>query len=108
MSRWERYELEDCEPENFPAVYVMYFDGMPLYVGSTRFLRKRIFQHAVNYRHYCNGILSPWGEFDTFWMKYRKEKQYGESAMAELRLIKKLRNLRNMRHVKAARLPILS
>lgn len=72
-----------------PGCYVVYGDGELLYIGQTSNLYKRLAAHNIRYG-YSNNILAPWGSFSQVVVKYRKSRRYGEWAMVEARLIKRI------------------
>lgn len=89
-----------CDPKFDPVL------GKPpgtcvLYVGQSTNLRARFRQHALSvpqmpakFRHlpYPAGFTStPWGVFENVRVKYRPSVRYGDWAMVELRLIRRLR-----------------
>lgn len=76
-----------------PAVYVIFFDREPVYVGQTNNLRVRFQRHQIRYG-YARNIRTAWGEISdeiAVAGKAKLSKRYGDWAMWELRLIKKLR-----------------
>jgi hypothetical protein len=82
-----------------PACYVLILDGKYLYVGSTEDLRARMAQHAFEVHFNDGNIMTPWGTCDRIVMKYRQSRKYGDWAMTELRLIRKLIPALNVRGV---------
>ncbi len=64
------------------AVYVVFRDGRPVYVGQTCDLRRRMCGHR-------SSPVCPWAPMDGLVVKYRAGKRYGEWAMAELRLLRR-------------------
>lgn len=100
-SKWKKVELlrlNDTTKVDFSSVkipnsagcYVVYAHGKPIYVGQTTNLRKRIKSYEFNYARYSNGIHTPWGLCDDLFLKIRPSIRYGDWAMIELRLIKRL------------------
>lgn len=74
-----------------PAVYVVLLDGQPMYVGQTTRLRQRFNNYRMRWG-YGGGVLTPWGQFDgTVSIKFSHGWRYGDWAMRELRLIRRLR-----------------
>lgn len=72
--------------------YVLYFDGVMKYIGSTNDLRNRYSGHAIRYS-YGKELITPWGYFDNnveISIKYRPSKKYGDWLMVEARLIRRL------------------
>lgn len=88
-----------------PAVYVIYIDGAPVYVGQTTRLRTRIEQHKFDWG-YDAKLKTPWGDFpkdSTIHCKYRLSRRAGDWLMWELRLIWKLQPRFNIKsRVRAA------
>ncbi len=85
---------------NEPCVYCITIDGVVVYVGSTRRFRSRFYEHKIRYG-YANNIVTPWGTFGrsiNIQIKVGFSKIYGDWAMRELRLIKKLRPCFNIAH----------
>ena len=73
---------------DIPAVYVIYIDGILSYVGQSNTPQFRFRQHGFGfYQKY----ITPWGEFDDLYAKIKHPSKYGEEAMIEKRLIRKLR-----------------
>ncbi len=85
---------------NSPCVYCVQIDGITVYVGSTRRFRSRFYEHK--FRHgYANNIHLPWCSVDSktkVCVKVGYTKKYGDWAMRELRLIKKLKPIYNIAH----------
>lgn len=79
-----------------PCVYAVYADGQLIYIGQTVDLRNRMSEHRIMYSHSGN-IQSPWGLFDSVTLKVSWSRHYGDFAMRELRLIRRLRPLANRR-----------
>lgn len=100
MSSWKRVNpIEHWNAPNKPAVYVIYLDGRPVYVGQTTRLRTRLEQHKFNWG-YSGRLITPWGEFHTdtkIRCKYRLSRRAGDWLMWELRLIWKLQPIYNVR-----------
>jgi hypothetical protein len=82
-----------------PACYVLYYDGKLVYVGSTSNLRHRITSYRIRYS-YGNSVFigSDYNEVSTVTLKYRLTRKYGDWAMIELRLIRKLKPQLNKLH----------
>jgi len=77
--------------------YVIYLDGRLVYIGSTNDLRNRFCGHAFRYG-YGKELFTPWGEFPDsvkFIIKYKPSTRYGDWAMIEMRLIRKLQPIFN-------------
>lgn len=80
--------------------YVIYFDGLPLYVGSTNNLRNRFCGRMSIRNGYAKDIKTPWGDFPNktkITMKIKPTKKYGDWLMIEARLIKKLKPKLNIK-----------
>jgi excinuclease UvrABC nuclease subunit len=91
FQRWITFEF-NIEPMNLlksPAVYVVYGDGRLLYIGQSMDVQKRIDSHDIRYG-YSNKIHTPWGSYDQVKIKVRYSSKYGDWAMRELRLIKRI------------------
>ncbi len=65
-----------------PACYVVYSKGRHVYVGSAIHLRRRMGAHTSS--------SSPWCNMPDLTVKYRPSVKYGDWAMVELRLIRRL------------------
>ncbi len=71
-----------------PATYVFYLDGELGYIGQSNTPRFRFTQHKI-----CQskgGWITPWGEFRDMYVKLKYSLKYGQEAMTEKRLIKRL------------------
>jgi excinuclease UvrABC nuclease subunit len=93
MSNWRTFN----EPESFRDLpsgggcYAIYLDGKLSYVGQASNVKERIrFNHRVDVARYSSAIVSPWGRFQTVSVKVRVSKKFGDWAMIELRLIRRL------------------
>lgn len=100
MSRWKKYTpaLYECD-EMPPAggVYVIFLDGELAYIGQSTNLSKRMKAYGV--RATLGGsVQSTFGLYKDITIKFREGKQYGEWAMAELRLLRRLNPRLNKRH----------
>jgi excinuclease UvrABC nuclease subunit len=104
MSNWIRIDplktFEDESPYSSviprcPGCYVIYCDGKPVYVGQTTNLNKRFKSYEINYAPFSTQIVPPWCRCDSLFIKIRPSKRYGDWAMIELRLIKKLQPIYN-------------
>lgn len=99
--RW--FAFDPVHLPQFPAcgaVYVVFFDGLPVYVGQSSNLRRRFFRHQIRYG-YGKFTMTPWGHIpDTVKItaKAKFSVRYGDWAMWELRLIKRLRPRFNTAH----------
>lgn len=72
------------------AVYALLLDGRVMYVGQTQNLFRRF--NAYHMRDgYGGGTFTPWGQFrGEIVLKFSPSKRYGDWAMRELRLIRRL------------------
>lgn len=91
-TRWVRFEGGTCAiaAPALPACYVVFTDGALAYVGQTTDLRKRFLAHRFNYCRYSEDIDTPWGQFASVLIKARFGDHFGDWAMRELRLIRRL------------------
>lgn len=92
-AKWQKLLIPDdhhSDLQDIPAVYAIYVDHVLMYIGSTRKLKSRIRNHKINYARYSNLINTPWGSVDQVTIKYRHERELGEAAMAEIKLIYRL------------------
>jgi hypothetical protein len=82
-----------------PACYAVYFDGRLVYIGQSYDLHRRFLLHDFR-RSYSSGFITPWGFFhdvQRITLKYKPARRYGEWAMRELRLIRRLEPKLNSR-----------
>lgn len=99
MSRWKRIDcgFYGALPKR-PGVYCLYPDlPFPMYIGSTRNLRARLGNH-FDFSKRENPVKTKWGEFSRVLIKWREEKEIGEAAMAEIKLIRRLHPELNKTH----------
>lgn len=73
-----------------PACYAIYLDGVLSYIGQTASLRKRLAGHKIDLCRYSEHINSTWGQFDKITIKAHFGVKFGDWAMRELRLIRRL------------------
>ncbi len=73
-----------------PGCYAIYLDGRLVYVGSTQSLRDRLTTYRIR-EGYGGGYLTPWGQFDSVRIKVRRSVRFGDWAMYELRMIRRLK-----------------
>lgn len=107
LANHSRWHVFDCfskyaDIEYRPGVYVAIGDGRPLYVGSAVSLRHRITDHGP-FRHRMNEdddlvVDTKWGSFGWFEVRFSYSRKFGDWAMRELRLIKRLRPILNVMH----------
>lgn len=86
-ARWVRFSLNGQLP-TLPCCYCVYSDAALIYVGQTNNLRERFAYHAYNKKF-------PAG----FYLKARFGDRYGDWAMREIRLIRRLQPPMNRRVV---------
>jgi hypothetical protein len=104
---WRKFAVADpghIVPE-LAACYAIFGDGRLVYVGSTENLAERMQGHGFKLARYSNTIHTAWGAFANVIIKYRASLKYGDWAMVELRLIRRLQptgNRRGIRKVRAA------
>lgn len=106
MTDWIKYDLfPDSGKPDFPhkaCVYAVYFDKTLVYVGQTNRLKNRFAEHK--FRHsYGTEKITPWGYVPgstKIWVKVKFSKRYGDWAMWEIRLIRKLQPVFNSHHKK--------
>jgi len=99
-SKWKKYSywFERHRVEPRPGVYVLLGQGIPLYVGQSTNVYKRLNygKQKVSYS-YTNYLHTPWGYFLDIGIKVRYSVTYGGWAAIELRLIKRLQPCGNKR-----------
>jgi len=106
MSKWHRFEILP-KSAGFtlpakPCVYVVYFDDHPVYVGQTNRLSNRFNEHKFRFG-YGNEIITPWGDIHKrtrISLKAKFSERYGDWAMWEIRLIRKMQPKFNTHHKK--------
>lgn len=79
--RWHVLKI-DCHLPNAPCCYALYVFGELIYIGSTDNIRKRMSGHRSDH--------SEWFGFPVV-LKVRFPKRFGEWAMTEIRLIRRLK-----------------
>lgn len=92
--RWVKYNPLEDRIESGPGCYVFYLDGQLTYIGQSADVKKRIASYRLRYG-YNNCVLTPWGDAFTVHVKIRYSLRYGDWAMRELRLIKRLQPFGN-------------
>jgi excinuclease UvrABC nuclease subunit len=100
MSRWHDFDPESVDLPQVPACYAIYVDGEVSYVGQTDNLAKRMSGHGIQPARYSALTETPWGAFRNVRGKYRVSQRYGDWAMVELRLLRRLRPRFNRRHIR--------
>lgn len=94
MSRWVKLWSRE-KACNLPGTYVIYDDGMPVYIGQSERVRDRLSRgHQIMFGNKLYGVVH---------LKVRYDVRYGESLMREARLIRKLKPLLNRRGYERAR-----
>jgi excinuclease UvrABC nuclease subunit len=91
---WKPYSWLDLGAmPRTPSVYAIYLDGELVYVGQSVDLRNRFHEHKIRYG-YAKDIRLPWVDVpDTtsIQIKASASRKYGDWAMRELRLIRRLK-----------------
>ncbi len=101
---WRWFTIRDLLPVRFfprPACYVVYLDEKLHYIGSTYNIKKRFQGYKIKpvkkrwgvgggFNPLNTAVLTPWGQCQSLFIKVRYSKKYGDWAMQELRLIRKL------------------
>ncbi len=77
-----------------PACYAIFIDDVLAYIGQTSNLRARMRAHKIDIHKFILQSDSPWGTGDVR-VKAHFGKKFGDWAMRELRLIRKLQPSRN-------------
>lgn len=108
-SKWIRYEydsnIDSWFPHEKPGAYVIYGNGKLLYVGQAINVRKRFYNYRLRFG-YGGGIITPWGYFHSIVAKIHYSEKYGDWAMREIRLIRRLRPPMNcVGSIKKRRMP---
>ena len=96
----EHNPLSLSKVNNDPCVYCVKIDGIVVYVGSTRRFRSRFYEHKFRYS-YGKTVILPWCEINvgqTLTVKIKQSRKYGDWAMDEIRLIRKLKPIYNKAH----------
>jgi hypothetical protein len=74
--------------------YAIYCDKRLVYIGQAGNVRKRISSYRIQYG-YSSSIYTPWGTCLNVVIKISKSRRYGDWAMKELRLIRRLKPVFN-------------
>ena len=77
-----------------PGCYAIYLDGTLVYIGQSTNVAKRILSYRLNYS-WGGSVVTPWGYCEDLFIKYRPSLRYGDWAMVELRLIKRIQPVFN-------------
>lgn len=94
MSSWTTVSLvpslriED-QIQSSPGVYVIFGDGLLVYIGSSRDVGARLRSHLVATGS-GEGFKTKWGLFKDTKIKIRPSKKYGDWLMYEARLLRRL------------------
>lgn len=88
-SRWVTLVVGEALFPRLPACYVIYIDGRLSYVGQAGDLAVRMSAHGLR-TGYGGAVLSKWGQHRSVVVKARFSTLYGDWAMRELRLIRRL------------------
>ncbi len=89
VSRWIQVTSEAELPYE-PGIYVLFAGSTAMYVGMSVTLRGRFRGHGWSFSD--GGILTrEWGLITDGKLKVRKARRYGEQAMAEMRLLYRLK-----------------
>jgi excinuclease UvrABC nuclease subunit len=106
MTTWTEYRLlEPRERIALPkcaGVYVIYFDGRPVYVGQSVNVANRLAGHKLRHA-YARYIITPWVDVpDTtrITVKVKPSRRLGDWAMLEIRLIARLQPEFNTHHLR--------
>lgn len=96
-SNWKSYGIEDgwCRVA-LPGVYAIYGDGALLYIGESVCVGSRLANHNISWARYSSLIDTPWGQFQTVNIKIRRSRKFGDWAMIEKRLIRRLKPPQNI------------
>lgn len=102
-TKWKSFDHDnDTEWMTIPAVpacYVIYLDGQLGYIGQTTDLKKRLNDgHSINWARYSSRVENPWTRnCSHLLVKAHFGTMYGDWAMRELRLIRRLQPPHNRR-----------
>jgi len=109
MSRWTRYNMMSINGHvgrlsipPAPGVYVIYFDGTPVYVGQSANVKARLGSYKFRYG-YARNIHTPWMELAdsvAVTVKVKCSRRMGDWAMWEIRLISRLQPEFNTHHLR--------
>lgn len=87
------------------GVYVVYIGGRPVYVGQSKNIANRFYDHNLRFG-YGRNIHTPWCEVPDsteVLVKVKKSRRLGDWAMWEIRLIAKLNPIYNSQYRKRAK-----
>lgn len=94
LGRW--FGFDPIYLDGVPAaagVYVIFIDGVAVYVGQSANIRGRLQQHRFNWG-YDGEIKTPWASYESdrkLTGRAKISRRFGDWAMWELRLIRRLR-----------------
>ena len=92
--RWQVWNFCRYPFEELPlcgGCYAIYLGGVLSYIGSSVCLRNRVAHYGIELSIDGQEKITPWGRFDDVTVKYRPTRKYGDWAMVELRLIRRLK-----------------
>jgi hypothetical protein len=91
VQRWVEYpDFNGLGLPDGGGCYAVYADGELVYIGQSSRLRHRLADHKIRFS-YGSDIITPWGYFASVRIKVKMPKRFGEWAMTELRLIRRLK-----------------
>ena len=94
MSYWQSVDpFKPWTVPNRPGVSVIYFNGIPGYVGQSNNMRGRFSTHKIQHT-YARFIRTPWHTFSDdveITAKVKVSRRLGDWAMWEIRLIQRLK-----------------
>ena len=95
LGYWSPWQPIEMPP--VPACYVIQLDGKTIYVGQTLNLRSRFYAHGI--KPIGEGYKTAWGRLsgDFLGLKVKLGSKYGDWAMREARLVKRLQPVFNVR-----------
>ena len=90
-SKWKTYDIATLYSPlpRVPACYVIYLDGVLSYVGQSVDFAKRMSMHGIRLSD-GGSVVTKWGYFRSVVIKARFSERFGDWAMREMRLIKRL------------------
>lgn len=102
MKNWTAFDFEsNCDFPNQPGVYAIFLDGLISYIGSSVDVAARLGGYKLNWARYSNSTETPWGKgFRKCVIKVRRSRRFGDWAMREMRLIKRLQPRFNRKGIK--------
>jgi len=92
-SRWRRIFPIPSRVPHSPGCYAVYIDGELVYIGQSVNLHLRLRKGGICRRKYTSTHFTPWGEVSVgrFVLKVAYSRKYGDWAMRELRLLRRLK-----------------